>query len=175
MLFYIINKVYIKLNIVQDQLIIRRASLEDLKALQALSGNLFKFEEKIFAGLNLDWPQTPTGRHYFTQRIIDEQGLIFIAILDHKAVGYICGYLLNHTARTEPFIAEIENIYVDEEYRKQSIGDKLLQKFTARAKQLGAQRLKVGALAKNEAARNFYIKQGFGIQQIIYEKELTIA
>ncbi|HMS25493.1 MAG TPA: GNAT family N-acetyltransferase, partial [Acidimicrobiia bacterium] len=67
------------------------------------------------------------------------------------------------------FGSEIEMLYIDEGYRCSGIGRCLVDEFKKWSNDRGAGILRVGALAANKHARDFYEKWGFAEAEIMYE------
>jgi len=122
----------------------------------------------------LEWTFSENaGQKYFRYRIEeDENGIVFVAFSDNVPVGYICGCKFRHKARTKQNMAEIENMFVEGNFRNQGVGKLLIDAFLEKAKKLGAERLKVGAIFENEKAISFYQKNGFKKHEIILEKDI---
>lgn len=58
-------------------------------------------------------------------------------------------------------IAEIDNLFIEEEYRNMQIRTMLIDKFKELCKEKGVDTIKVNASAPNEKALQFYRKNGF--------------
>lgn len=67
-------------------------------------------------------------------------------------------------------IAEIENMYIKEKYRKRGVGAALVKAVLKLAKQKGARRFRVEVLIKNKSAVKFYRKLGFKDFGLVLEK-----
>ncbi len=153
---------------------IRPAAVTDLQQILRLNLNLFIFEHQYTDSYSLAWTYSPVGEHFFYNRVTKPNGIVLVAEdTNHIIVGYICGYVYRFTARKTNIMAEIENMYINPESRRQSVGKKLIQAFCAKAKVLGGKRVKVGALAANSNAHSFYRSHGFREHEIIFEMELT--
>jgi len=75
-------------------------------------------------------------------------------IIDNKSVGYL-EYSLIYDRM------EIDNIQVEEEYRKQGIGTKLMAYLVSMAISLRVINITLEVRVSNEIARNLYKKFGF--------------
>lgn len=69
-------------------------------------------------------------------------------------------------------ILELNEIYVDEKYRSQGIGKRLLEAIILMAKSRGVKRITFHAEPDNFAIRKSAEKMGFRLTRIVYEKEL---
>jgi len=140
--------------------IIRQATLKDLKSIQNLNYELFKLEKANYdSTLIVDWPLSEEGKKYFEDLIKNE--FVIIAMKDEKIIGYLAG-TINEKGSYELFqYGEINNMLVDNNYRGSGIGKKLINRFKEYCKTKNITNLKVVASAKNLNAIDFYKKQGF--------------
>jgi hypothetical protein len=102
-------------------IIIKKATLDDLQKVQELNLKLFEKEQKEYDNLlDVNWTFGETGTKYFQDRITKENGCVFIASLNNEIVGYLCGGLSKGEAyRQLPIVAELENTFVLDEFRGQ--------------------------------------------------------
>src|SRR5476651_2732103 len=109
---------------------IRKAVFDDLEDVIRLNFDLFKKEYAEYdKSLDVEWPHSKQGEEYFAERIVGDDGHVSVAENDGKIVGYICGALVDRGYRVEAVYAELENMLVDEKYRRLGIGKKLADKF----------------------------------------------
>lgn len=140
--------------------IIKRATIENLEDIQKLNNNLFELEYKNFdPSLKVGWPFEDEGTEYFKDMLNNE--VVYIAVIDNKIIGYLAGSINVESSYVTKTLAELDNMFILEKYRKYGIGTKLISEFKNHCKNLGIQELKVTASAKNINAINFYIKNGF--------------
>lgn len=88
-------------------------------------------------------------------------GYIFCIIIDHSADSARC-------PNTELYI---NNLCVDENFRREGIGDALFQKALSTAQELGCHNLTLNVWEGNDSALRFYEKHGMKIQK----RELEIV
>ena len=70
--------------------IIRQATLKDLKSIQNLNYELFKLEKENYdPTLIVDWPLSEEGKNYFEDLIKNE--FVIIAMKNEKMIGYLAG------------------------------------------------------------------------------------
>lgn len=153
-------------------MIIRKATLDDFNEILRLNLKLFNFERQYTKTYNLNWTYSKIGKDYFQKRITEKNGIMFVAVENKTIIGYICGYVGNFPYRKPPEIAEIDNMYVEEGFRRSGIGKKLVSYFEKKAKKKGAKRIKVEALAGNLIGKNFYKKRGLKEATVYFEKSL---
>ena len=152
--------------------LIRKATTDDLLAIQKLSQELFQAELVRDPLLNMNWSMGEEGRKIFYARITEENRFCFVAEIDGMIVGYATGSILPTLAWRPVKRLEMENLIVSEHYRNQKIGDKLTQQVFDYAKSLGMERVMVSAYAANEHAIRFYKRAGFIPDSLQLEKVL---
>ena len=140
-------------------MLIRKAVLKDLQRIQQLNNELFELELANFDKyLIKDWPLSNEGKRYFKNAIKDS--FVIIAEIDNKIVGYLLG-----EESDIPYynfkIAELCNMCIDSNYRKQGIGNALYREFEKHFNNQGITHFIVTASFKNESAKAFYKKMGF--------------
>ncbi|WP_186317939.1 GNAT family N-acetyltransferase [Marinobacter maritimus] len=96
---------------------------------------------------------------------------IWVADLGDGVVGWLHAYLAVRVG-VAPFI-EIAGLIVDEQYRSEGIGSKLVAEAVAWAKSIGVA-VRVRSNSKRAATHNFYQAQGFKLlkQQQVFEFDL---
>ena len=143
-----------------QDIIIRRAILEDLYDIQQLNNRLFKLEKENFdPTLVKDWPMTEDGAEYFRQLI--KESYVIVAVKNKEIVGYLAGSINSKCSYEEIQYAEINNMYINSEYRGLGIGKILISNFKEYCLNNGINNLIVTASAKNSNAIKFYRKNGF--------------
>jgi len=79
---------------------------------------------------------------------------LLIATQDKTIRGFVCAHVIGSDW-------EIENIVVEEEYRRQGIAAALMEVLTGTCRSRNGERLLLEVRESNEAARSFYRKLGF--------------
>lgn len=150
-----------------DDVIIEKATIEDLEYIQKLNKKLFIREfEKYNKLLNIEWTFGEKGTKYFKELI--QNGFVYVAKTNNNIIGYLAGSIHNvNECFTEKF-AEIENMYIENQYRRLKIGSKLIIKFKEWCKLNNVEYIEVSAWSENIEAINFYKNNNF----IDYEKTL---
>lgn len=151
---------------------IRKVAQADIDAIQKLNKELFNFEEQFGHEYNLNWTYGEAGKKYFEDRLHNENSIIFVAEEGKRVVGYIIAFVNNYTYRRVNPICEIENMLVEEEFRGHGVGKALIEAVKHEVKKKSVKRLRVGAIAQNEKAINFYRAQGFKDTNIYLEENL---
>lgn len=88
-----------------------------------------------------------------------------IAFLNEIQIGFQDGIVNND-------ILELNEIYVDEKYRSQGVGKRLLEEIILMAKSRSIKRITFNTESDNLAIRKLAEKMGFKLTKIVYEKEL---
>ena len=88
---------------------------------------------------------------------------VIIAEIDKKVVGYLAGSIYDDATFSyyDGITAEMDNMFIKEEYRRFGIGSKFVNAFLVWAKNKNAKRIFVTASSKNENTIKFYKKMGF--------------
>ena len=143
-----------------EKVIIRKAVLEDLISIQKLNDNLFDLEFNNFDDtLKREWALEKEGQEYFEDMIKNE--IVFVAQIEEKIVGYLAGSICEEISYITESFVELDNMFIDDEYRRFGIGTLLMDEFKKYCKEKNMQNIKVTASAKNSRAIQFYIKNGF--------------
>ena len=143
-----------------EKINIRKATINDLNSVQDLNNSLFELEFNNFDDtLKLGWPFEKEGKEYFEYMIKNE--IVFVAEVEEKVVGYLAGSICEQISYITETFAELDNMCIDEAYRRFGIGTLLMNKFKKYCKENNIQNIKVTASAKNSRAIQFYMKNGF--------------
>ena len=143
-----------------EKVIIRKAGLEDLTSIQKLNDNLFDLEFNNFDDtLKREWALEKDGQEYFEDMIKNE--IVFVAQIEDKIVGYLAGSICERISYITESFAELDNMCIDDEYRRFGIGTLLMDEFKKYCREKNMQNIKVTASAKNSRAIQFYMKNGF--------------
>lgn len=114
--------------------------------------------------------------NYLQQRCEKNNGRIFLAVIDDKAVGLL-GVFVEHedvphiTAEYRRYVY-ISELVVLPNYRGQGIAQQLMQQAEAYGRELGFNTIRVSALAKNTATCDFYDLQGYDREEVVFSKPL---
>ena len=143
-----------------EKINIRKATINDLNSVQYLNNSLFDLELNNFDDtLKQGWFFEKEGKEYFKDMINNE--IVFVAQIEEKIVGYLAGSICEQTSYITETFAELDNMCINEEYRRFGIGTLLMNEFKKYCKEKDMQNIKVTASAKNSRAIQFYIKNGF--------------
>ena len=143
-----------------DNVIIRKATLDDLFEIQNLNNLLFKLEKENFdPTLVEDWPLSADRKNYFKELI--ENNFVVVAIINNEIVGYLAGSINEKGSYEEIQYGEVNNMFIKSECRGYGLGKMLINEFKNYCSSNGINNLIVTASAKNVNAIEFYKRNGF--------------
>ena len=118
---------------------IRTMTLDDIE-------QVYGIEESIFS---IPWSKTS-----FENSINSKDTLFVVAEKENKIIGYLGIYFFFEDA-------DISNVAVEKEYRRQHIGRALLEYILVEAKSRGVKNITLEVRESNEEAIKFYLKNNF--------------
>ena len=89
-----------------------------------------------------------------------------------RTVGYLAARVGEGTTLRPVRVAELESMYIREEYRDMGVDARLVDAFLGWAGLRGAERASVVAYAANKRAIRFYQRSGFRPRSVSLEREL---
>lgn len=140
---------------------IRRAREDELKVVQDMNHKLFVHDNKYFNDLNLQWPYQEKGTEYFKNKINNTKGVCIVAEVEGVVVGYLAGSTFDAGTAYLAKRAELDNMFVEEEYRMSGVGKELVEEFKKWCQENGVEKMFVNAYSPNTRAIAFYQKSGF--------------
>lgn len=152
---------------------IRKATINDLHIIQSLNNKLFEYEmERDLDNYIDNWAFGKESKEYFNDLI--ENQFVILAEVGNKPLGYLAGSLYQDDTYSyyEGSTCELDNMYIEEEYRHLGIGTKLMNSFLEWCKTKQAKRIFVTATLGNDNTIAFYKKHGFKDLNITLKKEL---
>lgn len=133
---------------------IERAGEENLEEMATLLSKLFAIEKDF----EIDFDKQLSG---ITKLFTYEGADLLVAKHEGKVVGMVTMQRLISSAAGD-FVGQIEDLIVDEAYRKMGVGSRLINKMRFIAiETYGYQRIQLGADMDNINALNFYTRRGF--------------
>ena len=109
--------------------------------------------------------QRSAFKESFTKVLIDDSAIVFVASIDEKIIGYCLGF--THPAfYANGYVAWLEEIFVEEDFRKKDVGRILINRFEEWAK---LKQCSLNALATRRAA-GFYKAIGYEESAIYFKK-----
>jgi len=157
---------------VKKEFDIRRAAAEDLDDILRLNFELFKKEHKEYdPNLNMDWTYG-LGTDIFKKSINNDDYFAMIARSGGKTIGYLRGSLHQEFWKTGRG-AELDSLFVDENYRNNGIGKELVGAFLEWCKTKKVDYAVVRASARNHLGITFYRQSGFQDYDVVLENKLS--
>ena len=143
----------------ENRLTIRPAEPGDLDSLVTLLQQLFTIEEDF----QVDEKRQRRG---LTMMLGNPRGLILVAEQEGRVIGMCSGQLLVSTAEGGPALL-MEDVIVDENFRRGGIGRLLISAMAQWAADQGAYRLQLLADRTNNEALAFYARLGWKTTNLI--------
>ena len=137
----------------------KRASSNNLKEIQELNVKFFQNQYEYDKDIILDWPLSEEGTIYF--KSIIENEVVYVVYDNAKIVGYLAGRYDKGNPYLNKKIAEVLLVFVDSEYRGNSIGSKLVDMFKKECNEKGIYNYNVGVYCENLEGIKFWEKKGF--------------
>ncbi len=156
-----------------NNIIIQRATLDDLETIQQFGYKLLEYERQNWdPALDPNWPFSKEGEQKYRTAIAEKYTII--AKKDNKPIGYLIAKIIDITPNSARPIkqAYLENIYVEDSARNSNIGSMLISELKTYCKKESVNRINVSVLAANEAAVNFYQKVGFSPRSLNLSQDI---
>lgn len=155
---------------IMDGIVIRKGNINDLASIQKLNQELFDNETGWHSTYIREWPYLERGTLFFTDRLNEIDGVVFIVLKNEQPIGYLCGgWLRSYTFRKEKMFSQLDNMYIKEEYRSHGIGNLLVKEFIKWSKEKGVDAIRVEAVYENTRAISFYKKHNFKEHSVMLE------
>ena len=154
-----------------DNIVIRKANINDLYDVQKLNNELFKIEcENYDNSLIENWPLSREGAEYFSDEIINN--IVLVACVNEQIVGYLAGTLNSQYSYNNNIQAELDNMCILKNYRNIGIGRRLFEEFKIICKENKVDEIKVIASYENIDAIEFYKRNNFKESEITLKCKL---
>ena len=103
----------------------------------------------------------------------ERKEIIFIAYADGQPAGFISG-ITNQSIWYKSLYASVDELFVDEAYRRRGIASKLIEAMEAEFRIIGVAAAFILTGAKNEAAQAAYAKCGYeGYTRMEFKKNIS--
>jgi len=151
-----------------DLMMVRMLNVEVRIAVTQDSDNIVRLADEL---IHLDdW----SSREVMLKKSLQDPNCkIYVAEVDGKIVGFIETHVFLDFVEGAP-IAIIQNVIIEENYRKLGIGSKLLQRVIEEAEKLNAVEIHVWTEFDNQQAIRFYTKHGFKKRALLLERETWV-
>lgn len=108
----------------------------------------------------------------FEEMVSDDKKITILVEENEEVVGICITSMRDRSGMVNMTTAYVDELVVDEKYRRQGIAKKLCAETEKRAKELGAVRLDLMVWSFNERALKLYESLGMTPQRYILEKDL---
>ncbi len=129
----------------------------------------------IFLLLQQIWPNTELHsevlKKIFKQKLESGNNTYFCTEYDGKVIGF-CSIEINSCFWREGLVGYINELVVDKQWRRQGIGNELLQKAFKFAKTHGCKSVELDSAFYRKEAHELYLKLGFEKRAYLFYKEL---
>ena len=139
---------------------IREANIMDIEKILELEKQVFEIHSKA----RPDWVKKfPLNYNYIKEIIEKNEGKIFVADIENKIIGHCImkiRNIKNHPVMDDMINVEIDDMCIDQEYRRKGIGKKLFEEVEKYAKEIKAKNIELMVWEFNQEAKRFYEKLG---------------
>ncbi len=136
------------------------ATTTDLDDIVRLSIQARQYHNTIL-GNYFNTIDTDFEHRFLTKALNDENSILLVARENGNVTGFVFAICAEKRWLTAPQTCSIENICVDEAYRRQGIGRQMIDAVRTDCKTRGIQQLSLGVFCANINAIPFYEACGF--------------
>ena len=148
---------------------IRPATVNDINRILDLLSQVLEIHAKLRPDLFVSGT-TKYSKEDLEAILKDTNKPIFVATIDHYVVGYAMCQIRIPTSNMYPVkIFHLDDLCLDEKYRKQGIGKSLYQKVVETAKENNCYEVTLNVWPGNDAALKFYEKMGMKTRSVFME------
>ena len=134
----------------------RKALMKDAYDLDNLLTELIQDERQYDDSIDENFIVT----NFYQNYIEDNTKFLYLAEESNEIIGYIYGYF-NKDDTNQNNIAYLDALYINIDYRKQGIANKLIAEFKKWARENNCTSMEVNVCSKNIKAKNLYLKNNF--------------
>lgn len=109
----------------------------------------------------------------FYEKLIDSDNKIILVARDNDTIlGYVYGFIQDNGNLFNNTIAQLDALFVKEQYRGNGIARSLMNEFINWAEEKGAAYIELSVCKDNTNAINLYENEGFSIDKICLRKAI---
>ena len=153
---------------------IRKSKPSDIDVLVELSASLQSYLEHSNPRI---WRKTEQWWRQWIEKLlelmVDENTLFLVAEINEEVIGYVYGTVDYRTEYIPKTIGTIASIHIHEDFRRQSVGCKLVKRLCEFFKTKNVENVYLRYVIGNREAENFWNKLGF--QPIMIIADSTIG
>ncbi len=150
------------------EVIIKKATLKDAAVANQFLTKLIHDEKQYDENIN----ENCIVSNCYENFMENENNCILLAIVGNKIVGYLYGYIVDNGDAYLEKVSMLEAMFIEQEYRLQQIGHKLIQEFKNWSRHKKARYMELKVCAQNEIARSLYQKEGFHVVKYVMTTKL---
>ena len=148
---------------------IRKASFKDTNEINDMLTSLIQDErEKYNNNINENYKV----KDFYEKFIDNEDKIIFVAKENNIILGYVYGFVQDSGSLYNKKVAQLDALFVKEEYRGKGIAKRLMKEFINWAEEKGVTYIELSVCKDNTNAISLYENEGFCIDKICLKKEL---
>lgn len=152
-------------------MIIRKANINDYNDVIKLYKQLHDTEVVFDDNINREFLIDEKNEKIIKNKLKSRKYIFLVAEVDNKIVGLLDGYIIDSIFYLEK-IGYLDHLCVDEEYRNNQIGSKLIKEFINISKKKKAKYIKLNAFNNNKSI-NLYKRLGFKEYSSFYISEIN--
>lgn len=114
----------------------------------------------------------PFSLKIFKELLKNKKSIVLVCEENETICGFCFGKIVERATPTLKTVADLDDIFVIDEFRKKGIASALYKEFEKIAKQGGAYQIRLWLWSFNKDAEAFYRKMGMSGQRIIMEKNI---
>lgn len=142
-------------------LLIRYFEAGDFDQVFGLLKQLWSYQELDYVGMKKMLDHNLAAPDHF-----------YIVAKDGERVVGFCSLTVKHNLWLQDFLGNVDEMVVDENYRGQGIGKKLMQRITEIATENNCKRLELESSFHRERAHAFYEELGFEKRAFLFSRQL---
>lgn len=148
---------------------ISKAMLNEIPEINKMLTDLIQDERKNYdSNINENYKVQD-----FYEKLIDNENKIILIARDNDIIlGYVYGFIQDNGNLFNNKIAQLDALFVKEQYRGNGIARSLMKDFINWAEEKGAAYIELSVCKGNTNAINLYENEGFSINKICLRKEL---
>ena len=152
-------------------MIIRKANINDYNDVIDLYKQLHNIEKEFDNNIKREFLIDERNEKLIKNKLKSRKYIFLVAEVDNKIVGLLDGYIIDSIFYLEK-IGYLDHLCVDEEYRNNQIGSKLIKEFINISKKKKAKYIKLNSFNNNKSI-NLYKRLGFKEYSSFYISEIN--
>jgi GNAT superfamily N-acetyltransferase len=143
------------------ELLIRDVADRDFDQVFGLLKQLWSYKKLDYEGM----------KKMFDHNLQSADHFYIVALFGPQVVGF-CSLTVKHNLWVQGFLGNVDEMIVEESYRGQGVGRKLMKRITEIAIENNCKRLELESSFHREEAHKFYTELGFEKRAYLFSKAL---